>query len=340
MVDNRVGEFRQRAKFSYSGLAKELGISRQSLYAIEAGEQVPKVYLALALAKVLGASIDELFPVQSDANYRIEDQVDGLSVFRACVADVDGRIVVRRPTSAGFGAELIPADAIVRSTSAGYEIESSEKKPGLFIDGCDPVLGIIAGRVNETPMGVKLRWFQGSNQDSLAKLRKQWTHCAFVHGDESEVLLPRDGVVVPFGRWRLALCFPDHNPKAIHALDDICRPDVAFASRDAGSGVRKFLDSALSKFECESDFLDKAVTFADHYRVAAAVALGVCDVGVVPVSVAQSAGLGYVTVGMHSSSFVFSKDGYDSAQRAGLFDLISSSEFARELNAFGGYELA
>lgn len=336
---NRVGEFRQKSRLSLSGLAKELGISRQSLYAIEAGDQAPKVYLALALARVLEASVDELFPAESDGKYRVEDQVDGASVFRASVAEIDGRMVVRRSSVAGFGAESASTDAIVRTTPSGYDIETRERRSGFFIDGCDPVLGLMAGRVNETQMGIKLRWFQGSNKDSLSRLRSQWSHCAFVHGDESEASLAQDGVVIPFGRWRLALCFQSDNPKAIHGLDDICRPDVTFASRDAGSGVRQFLEDALSKLACPHDVLASSVVFADHYRVAAAVALGVCDAGVVPVSVAQSVGLDYVIVGTHNSSFVFSKEGYDSAQKAGLFDFISSGSFARELSAFGGYEL-
>ncbi|MFC3860871.1 helix-turn-helix transcriptional regulator [Deinococcus antarcticus] len=46
-------------------LAERCGISRQALYAIEAGQYVPNTQVALKLAEALHSSVEELFTFQS-----------------------------------------------------------------------------------------------------------------------------------------------------------------------------------------------------------------------------------------------------------------------------------
>jgi len=61
MVANRVREWRVRQGLSQSALAAMVGVSRQTIWAIEAGDYNPTVRLALSLADSLRASIGELF---------------------------------------------------------------------------------------------------------------------------------------------------------------------------------------------------------------------------------------------------------------------------------------
>jgi putative transcriptional regulator len=56
-----VKEHRERLGFSQERLARELGVSRQTVVNIERGLSEPKVLLAIAIAAVLGAKVDELF---------------------------------------------------------------------------------------------------------------------------------------------------------------------------------------------------------------------------------------------------------------------------------------
>ena len=42
-------------------LAKEVGVTRQTIIALERGKYNPSVVLALKLAKALGATVEELF---------------------------------------------------------------------------------------------------------------------------------------------------------------------------------------------------------------------------------------------------------------------------------------
>jgi len=59
--ESHVREYRQRAGLSQENLARQLGVSRQTVVNMERGDNEPRVLLALALAAILGAAINELF---------------------------------------------------------------------------------------------------------------------------------------------------------------------------------------------------------------------------------------------------------------------------------------
>ena len=58
---SNVREYRQRAGLSQEALARELGVSRQTVVNIEKGLSEPKVLLAIALGAILGVALEELF---------------------------------------------------------------------------------------------------------------------------------------------------------------------------------------------------------------------------------------------------------------------------------------
>jgi putative transcriptional regulator len=59
--ESHVREYRLNKGLSQEALARELGVSRQTVVSIERGSSEPKVLLALAMAAVLGAAVHELF---------------------------------------------------------------------------------------------------------------------------------------------------------------------------------------------------------------------------------------------------------------------------------------
>ena len=65
-MTNRVKAYRTRGARSISQdeLGTLVGVSRQTIVAIESGPHNPPVYLALKIAEVLGASVDELFHLE------------------------------------------------------------------------------------------------------------------------------------------------------------------------------------------------------------------------------------------------------------------------------------
>ena len=56
---------RRRLKLTQAELGQAVGASRQTVIAIEQGDYAPSVYLALRIARALGATVEELF-IQDD----------------------------------------------------------------------------------------------------------------------------------------------------------------------------------------------------------------------------------------------------------------------------------
>src|SRR5438874_3893184 len=60
-IDNHLARLRQRRGLSAAHLAKVAGVSRQTIYAMEAGSYVPNTAVALRLARALEAKVEDLF---------------------------------------------------------------------------------------------------------------------------------------------------------------------------------------------------------------------------------------------------------------------------------------
>lgn len=58
---NRVGEVRKAAHIKQADLADAIGVTRQTIIAIEKGNYTPSIVLVLKLTKVLGKPVEELF---------------------------------------------------------------------------------------------------------------------------------------------------------------------------------------------------------------------------------------------------------------------------------------
>lgn len=65
-MKNKVRQFRVDKKYTQQELAEAVGVSRQSIIAVESGKYVPSALLALKLAARLGASVEMLFQLDAD----------------------------------------------------------------------------------------------------------------------------------------------------------------------------------------------------------------------------------------------------------------------------------
>lgn len=60
-MDNRMRELRREKKFTQEELSIRVGVSRQSIVAIERGKYNPSLDLAFKIAKEFDCSIEEVF---------------------------------------------------------------------------------------------------------------------------------------------------------------------------------------------------------------------------------------------------------------------------------------
>lgn len=56
-------QYRRHTRLTQAQLGAEVGVSRQSIVSVEGGNYAPSVYLALRIAGVLGATVEELFAI-------------------------------------------------------------------------------------------------------------------------------------------------------------------------------------------------------------------------------------------------------------------------------------
>lgn len=63
---NRLKEYRSRLGINQTELGKRAGVSRQTISLIERGDYSPSVTLALKLAKICNAAVEDLFEYKED----------------------------------------------------------------------------------------------------------------------------------------------------------------------------------------------------------------------------------------------------------------------------------
>jgi DNA-binding XRE family transcriptional regulator len=70
VTTTRLHELREARGLGASEIARHVGVSRQTIYAIEAGNYTPNTAVALQLARVLEVSVENLFSITADSSDR------------------------------------------------------------------------------------------------------------------------------------------------------------------------------------------------------------------------------------------------------------------------------
>lgn len=65
-MDSDIRRMREEAGLSQGALAAELGVSRQTINAIETGKYDPSLTLAVRLARHFGSTVEEVFHVDHE----------------------------------------------------------------------------------------------------------------------------------------------------------------------------------------------------------------------------------------------------------------------------------
>src|SRR5580658_9707887 len=139
-------QVRERRGISAAALAKLAGITRQTVYAIEAGDYVPNTAVALQLANILDVSVEELFSLEQESPPKAVT-VDFITPARTGqpvqLCRVGNRMI---GVSAAPQQLMFPsADAIVIDASKAQVFPGEpEDEKRLLIAGCDPGISLLA----------------------------------------------------------------------------------------------------------------------------------------------------------------------------------------------------
>ena len=348
-LQNRVRELRDARGLSQAALCAKVGLSRQSVHAIESGRALPAVDVALRLARALECRVEELFgSVESETRVAAEP-VGKASAGRVALSHIAGRWLSYSLSTDGIARS---ADAIAgRSVRGRVDVEllrpAADVRENLVVMGCAPALGLLADRLNARPSSGRCLWLIRSSTSALEALDRRQAHLAGVHLVDSktgEANLPdvrrlgasRSLVVITLASWEAGLVTLRGNPKAISKVRHLARKGLRFAGREPGSGARRLLDHELARAGLPAQLASRpSIQASGHMEVAHAVSLGAADTGIATRDAALAFSLGFVPLAQERYDLVVGRDDLDDSRLVRLFEVMTSAPFRRELSALG-----
>ena len=289
---------------------------------------------------------------------------------RVTLGKVGDRLVAT-PLAGGAGVlmSLVKADGVVQiprfseGHDAGEKVRVELKRPLSSIDSTivaigshDLTLDLLADRLRQGQPRRSLSSAHVGSLSGLLALQRGEAHLAGSHlldeasgeynTDTIRRLLTSNGVrvvLLGFVNRQQGLILPKGNPKAIAALDDLLRDDIAFVNRQRGAGTRVLLDYALAQRGINPRQINGyARQEYTHLAVAAAVKSGAADVGLGILAAARALELDFIPLFDERYDLVIPVEHYASELLAPLLALIRSREagFAQAVEALGGYGTA
>jgi putative molybdopterin biosynthesis protein len=371
---------RLRAGLQQRELAEQAEVSRQTLSALEQGESVPATDLALRLARVLGCRVEDIFWLEDDGGQleatllasaapaaQSTDAGGAIAGKRVAIAAVDGRAAVPRWLARSLDGEDTggvgtPADGIIEEqvghgggpararirTQRGAE----RLRQNLFVAGCDPALGLLAGHLGERFPGARLHWQDAGSAAALDLLARSEVHLGGAHlydeetGEHNVAAVQRRlgdtaAVLVNLAVWEQGLVLAPGNPRRIRKVADLARKGIRLVGREKGTGSEELLARRAADEGVPRRALHFVAVARSHLAVARAVAAGIADAGVATRLAASALGLAFVPLDEARFDLVLPRASSTSDPRIErLLDVLRGPRFRRDLGALPGYGTA
>jgi DNA-binding XRE family transcriptional regulator len=168
-MHNRLAELRTARGLSAAELAAAIGVSRQTVYAIESGDYAPNTTVALRLAEALGVAVEEIFQLETQTDSPntekaelLEESTGAAPGKPVCLCRVDSRLVATFPEATAWSLPL--ADAMITGAAARSNKQAKisvklfapakDLDKRLLMAGCDPGISILGRHLGQ--QGVNL----------------------------------------------------------------------------------------------------------------------------------------------------------------------------------------
>jgi putative molybdopterin biosynthesis protein len=360
-IINSLAALRQKRGISAARLAAEVGISRQTVYAMESSSYVPNTAVALRLARALEVKLEELFalPEPVAAPKLPSEEVTLLPEDGAPqpgqpvqLCRIDRRMLASAPSPVLW--YFPPSDGVVlgATTPGKARVQlfhgEDELRNRLLVGGCDPAISILARHAQAA--GVELVLAHRNSSQALELLKRGYLHVAGTHlrdeaSGESNLpvvgrIFPRRQIaVISFAVWEEGIVVARGNPKQIRGVEDFARPDVRIVNREPGAGSRALLDAHLKRLGIAS----RKVTGYEnqihgHLPAAWQVEAGAADACIATQAVARVFGLGFLPLVSERYDLAIRKQHLDMPAVQALLDILGRSQFRRALEGVGGYD--
>lgn len=357
-----LGAVRQKRGLSASALAQTVGVSRQTIYAIEAGTYVPNTVVAIRLARVLDVTVEELFHLADEPaapqprseqatllpgseTLQPGQTVELCQVGKNLMASAPSPVPWYFPASDGIVEEK-PA----RAGKTRVQVFQADRKfsSRILVAGCDPGISVLSKHVQAA--GVELVLAHRNSSQSLELLQDGCIHVAGTHlRDEAsgESNIPEVGrmfaknavTVISFAIWEEGIVTARGNPKNIRSIGDFARPDVTIVNRETGAGTRRLLDSSLKKLGIAPRKVQGYTrTAPGHLPAVWQVQTGAADCCLATRAAARVMALDFIPLASERYDLAIRRPHLELPGIQTLLDTLSRANFRRELESLGGYD--
>jgi molybdate-binding protein/DNA-binding XRE family transcriptional regulator len=341
-MQNRLAALRKARGVSAIDLAAQVGITRQAIYAIEAGTYMPNTAVALKLARVLESTVEDLFsieeataPLEIRAFEPLDDAMPLGPGEPIQVCRVGRRAIGVAPTR--FPAWLPMADGIVTASGRAVMAKEPDDSNRLLVAGCDPALSVLARHAREA--GIDIILANANSARSLECLRAGKIDVAGSHLNDP-ISGGRLFNVVTFALWQEGFVVQRGNPKGIRTVAELANPRVRFVNRDEGSGSRRLFDSLIaSAGMTAANVTGSETSVPGHLAAAWAVASGAADCCIAAQSAARRFGLDFIPLASERFELVLHKKDMTRRSVQGMLDVLNRARFRRQLEMVAGYDV-
>lgn len=341
-------------RLSQHELADAAGVTRQAVAGIEAGHWDPSLRVAMALARALSTTVEELFGPLPDLPGVQAVPLPGAqgTPGRVDLAQVGDRTVALpllgdHALRAGF----TPTGGVVvgpsRAARPRWEVRpTGQLRPTLVVAGCDPALPLLAGPLARLDPPVALAWWPSGSRDALKLAAAGLVHVAGFHVDEDRhdalagALGPHfeaEGCeVISFAFWQEGLAFRPETP--VTSLADVAQTGWRLVGREPGSEARELLERERERLGlAPSDLGGLETTVGGHLLVASAIGAGLGHLGVTTEAAALAYGLGFLALASERFLLALPRPLLPTAEVQALLRVLASPALKAQLASLPGY---
>ncbi len=284
---------------------------------------------------------------------------------RVKLAKVGDRMVASPlPRGAGLISSFMKADGMItipqglEGLETGEEVEVELFKPlealnntVLAIGSHDPLIDELSDMLHAKDPQLYLSSTHVGSMGGIMAVKRGESHIAGCHllDEESgeynysymEKYFPDGGIrlVECVGRTQ-GIMVAKGNPLGIEKFEDLAKPGLRYVNRQKGSGTRVLTDYLIKKYgmdETSIDGYDREES--THTSVAAQIAAGSGDAGMGIYSAAKIYGLDFIPICTEQYDFIIADFAWELPQVQMLIEILKSEEFAKRIEALGGYTL-
>jgi putative molybdopterin biosynthesis protein len=332
---NRLRRHRIAKGLTQVELAARAGISRTAVTAIEGDRLVPSVASALAIARALGTTVEDLFGVDvSTAESEVWAWRSTMNPTSCWHAEVAGKTVLYPASTTPMLAEL--PDQLTQGARPSDSVMPCDT---LVMACCDPTAGLLASQF-AMATGLRLIVLPRSSRQAVVMLRDGLVHLAGMHlatHDEpdgnSQLIRGTLGAgyqSVRMAWWQEGVIVSQS--AGFRSISGIMKKKLRWIGREPGSGARQCLDRIF-----ENRSTPRRIAF-DHRGVVESVRTGWADAGVCIQLVSAEAGLGFLPVQYEAFDVCFPSAMADDRRIKAFVNVVRSTAYRKLISDLPGYD--